>query len=58
VVDDFTLNLPADLTPGSCHLVTGMYDLETGQRLVAVDENGTRLLDDAIPLATITVGDK
>jgi len=58
VVDDFTLNLPADLTPGSWHLVTGMYDLETGQRLVAVDENGTRLPDDAIPLATITVGGK
>jgi hypothetical protein len=30
-----------------------MYDLQTGQRLQAIDAEGNRLPDDAIPLATL-----
>ncbi|MEW5959471.1 MAG: hypothetical protein AB1801_17240, partial [Chloroflexota bacterium] len=35
VVDDIELPIPAGLAPGDYRLVTGMYDLDTGQRLPA-----------------------
>ena len=41
------------LPPGTYDLRVGMYLLETGERLPAFDEHGTRLLADAIPLDTL-----
>jgi hypothetical protein len=33
ISDTLTLSLPSDLPPGPYHLVTGLYDFQTGQRL-------------------------
>ncbi len=41
------------LPPGTYDLRVGMYLLETGERLPAFDEHGTRLPADAIPLDTL-----
>jgi hypothetical protein len=50
VVDEFSLTLPEDLSPGRYRLVTGMYDLATGQRLPATDAAGQPLPDDMVVL--------
>lgn len=55
VVDEFSLPLPADLPPDDYRLVTGMYDLTTGQRLLANDAEGQPLADNMIVLHKIHV---
>ena len=55
VVDRYDLVLRPDAPAGQYQLLTGMYELETGQRLSAVAADGTRLPADAIPLTTLTV---
>jgi len=48
VVDRHTLQIPEQESPGTCHLLTGMYLLDTMQNLDILDENsapqGNRIL--------------
>jgi hypothetical protein len=53
VVDRYSLPLRGGAPTGQYQLLVGMYDLQTGQRLQAIDAEGNRLPDDAIPLATL-----
>jgi len=55
VVDRYELSLKEGAPPGTYRLLVGMYDLATGRRLAAIDQNGSRLPDDAIDLGEITV---
>ncbi len=55
VVDRFAIPIRQDAPPGVYHLVVGMYNLATGERLPAVDERGQRLPDDAITLSDVEV---
>lgn len=55
VVDRYELHLGAGASPGPYQLLVGQYDLDTGQRLPAVDAGGQRLPNDAILLETVTV---
>jgi hypothetical protein len=55
VVDRYELKLREGAPPGEYRLLVGMYDLATGQRLAASDQNGGGLADNAIPLATLTL---
>jgi len=45
LVDRYDIILPADAPPGQYHLVVGMYDARTGQRLPVTDAQGTSLGD-------------
>lgn len=51
IVDPYRLALPADLPPGDYRLVAGLYDAQSGARLLT--QNGA----DYVPLTTITVQD-
>lgn len=53
VVDRYRLNLNPGAPRGEYRLLVGMYDLNTGQRLPAVDEAGQSLPDSAILLTTL-----
>jgi hypothetical protein len=55
VVDRYDISPVEDAPPGSYRLLVGMYDLATGERLAAIDENGQRLPDDAIYLSSIEI---
>ncbi|HEY85335.1 MAG TPA: hypothetical protein G4N96_09520 [Chloroflexi bacterium] len=55
VVDRYELSLKEGAPSGTYRLLVGMYDLTTGQRLTAVDQNGNRLPDDAILLTSLMV---
>ena len=55
VVDRYELRLREGAPPGEYRLLVGMYDLTTGQRLPAIDQNGQPLADNAIPLTTLTL---
>jgi hypothetical protein len=52
VVDEFVLQPPAGLPPGRYTLYTGLYDLASGQRLLAETDQTTT---DAWLLATFDV---
>jgi hypothetical protein len=52
IADERTLPV-GELEPGVYQLKVGMYLLETGERLPAVDAAGERLPNDAIPLKTL-----
>jgi hypothetical protein len=54
VVDRYTLTPEQALPPGEYRLMVGMYDLVTGRRLAAFDEDGKRWADDAVILATLS----
>jgi hypothetical protein len=53
VLDRYRLTLREGAPPGQYQLFVGMYDLQTGQRLHAIDAEDNRLQNDAIPLATL-----
>jgi len=55
IVDDHPLTLPAVTPPGAYPLVVGLYHWPTGERLQAVDGDGSPI-GDAVPLTTIDVG--
>ena len=55
VVDRYELVLREGAPSGEYRLLVGMYDLTTGERLMTIDQNGSRLPDDAIDLGEITV---
>ncbi len=54
IVDDWTLSLPRDLTPGDYSIVLGFYRQDTGERL-AVTNDGMALDNRAAPLLTFAV---
>ena len=56
IADTHRLVLPDDLTPGVYQLKTGMYLLESGERLPVWDAGGLEQADRALPLGTIDVG--
>jgi hypothetical protein len=47
--------LPEGLSPGRYTLLVGLYNLHTGERLPAFDEQGIRLPSDAVPLGMVEV---
>jgi hypothetical protein len=51
LLDEISLQLPLDLSPGSYPIGLGWYDPATLQRVPAVDANGQRLKDDLLPLS-------
>lgn len=53
IIADGRLISMEGLPPGTYNLRVGMYLLETGERLPAFDEHGTRLPVDTIPLDTL-----
>jgi hypothetical protein len=55
VVDRYVLQLKEGAPAGQYRLLVGMYDLNTGQRLPAINAEGQRLPNDAIELATLTI---
>ena len=55
VVDRYAIPVRQDAPPGVYHLVVGMYNLATAERLPAVDERGQRLPDDAVTLGDVEV---
>lgn len=55
IVDRFQIPLEAGAPEGKYRLVVGMYILQTGERLQAVDSTGQPLPDNAIQLATLTL---
>ncbi len=55
VIDIHTLELPEDLAAGRYPLITGMYGLDTGERLPAFAGTNERLTADAVPLKEVEV---
>ncbi len=53
VIDRYEFKLKPGAPPGQYRLLVGMYDLATGQRLAAIDQNGNQLPDNAILLTTL-----
>ena len=53
-VDKFELTVDATAPPGEYILLTGLYEVNTGQRL-PITKNGARLQDDAIRLVNLTL---
>ena len=53
VSEKLTLSLPATIAAGDYRLVVGMYDLNSGQRLTAVDNQGQIYQDNMVVLTTI-----
>lgn len=51
--DRHTLDWPPDAPTGEYRIGVGVYDRGTGQRLAAVDANGSRLPDDAVMIAMV-----
>ncbi len=47
------LSLPHDLPPGEYHLVAGIYDALTLERLAAVDSSGASLEQHLVPVETV-----
>ncbi len=55
VTDDYELALPAGVPAGQYRLEAGLCEPDTGQRLPAYDEAGSRLAGDSITLGPIEV---
>jgi hypothetical protein len=56
VRDQYNLTIADDAPPGQYRLTIGMYQAETGQRLVVLNDDGA-IRDDKIPLDEFVVGD-
>lgn len=58
IVDEYTLVIPADVTPGEYQIAVGLYTAADGQRLAAADLQGNPFADDRfiLPLA-VTISD-
>ncbi|MFQ6000037.1 MAG: DUF2079 domain-containing protein [Anaerolineae bacterium] len=55
VVDVYGIPVQGDAPPGEYAIEVGIYDLATGERLAAFDEEGERLADDRVILAKVEV---
>jgi hypothetical protein len=55
ITDEYHVALPQDTPGGTYTFVIGMYDLETGLRLAAMDAEGAPLPNNAVPVGQVTV---
>jgi len=55
IITDERLIPTAGLPPGTYQLTAGMYLLETGERLPALDAGGAHLLNDVVPLVEVAL---
>ena len=55
IEDSYEIFLPGDLAPGEYELSVGMYDLESMERLPALDAAGERLPEDRIVLGWLRI---
>jgi len=55
VVDEYDIPLRGDAPPGEYTIEIGMYDLISGERLAAFDEEGAQLADDRVILTKVEV---
>ena len=55
ITDEHHVALPQDTPGGNYTLVIGMYDLQTGIRLTAVDAHGTPLPNNSVPVGQVTI---
>ena len=55
IVDEHPIVLGANLLPGTCRLVAGMYDEETDTRLPIYAADGAQLAHDLVPIGTVTI---
>ena len=53
--DPHQIWIPEGAVPGSYRLAIGFYDLASGQRLPAYDEDGDRWPDDSVPLTDVLI---
>jgi len=53
--DEWDITLPPDVPPGEYQVYTGLYRLETGERIPVADENGELVADAAIYLGDVMV---
>lgn len=56
--DAWTVTLPDDAPAGTYRLQTGMYDVQTQERMPVNDVNGDPVLDASIVLGTVTITDE
>ena len=55
VVDEYTLELPAEIEAGHYEIIVGLYTAENGQRLPAADASGQAYPDQAVRLPFMVV---
>jgi hypothetical protein len=55
IADPHTVTLPPDLPEGDCLLATGLYDWQTGERLLVAELEGEQLAQDQVMVATLAV---
>jgi hypothetical protein len=55
VMDEWQIDLPADMPPGAYDVVTGMYEFSSKERVIVFDSAGQPVPDYSIPLGTVTV---
>jgi 4-amino-4-deoxy-L-arabinose transferase-like glycosyltransferase len=53
--DEHKLELPPDIPAGACAISTGLYNFESGERLLAADASGQRLAEDRAVLAQLDI---
>jgi hypothetical protein len=55
LTDHYSILIPADLAGGTYQLEVGMYRMESGERLGAIDASGNRWLNDKIVLQQVEI---
>jgi hypothetical protein len=55
VIQTMALSLPQPIEPGNYRLMTGMYELQTGERLFARDRAGQPLTDNLVTVSNVRV---
>ena len=55
IADQYAVPVSQDAPSGTYTLAVGMYDLQTGIRLAAVDADGTPLLNNSVPIGKVTI---
>jgi hypothetical protein len=57
ISQNVNIPLPADLPPGDYAVITGLYQLETGQRLPAFQADGQAWPNQAVPILSFSVNE-
>jgi len=55
IADEYHIPVPQEAPSGIYTFAIGMYDLQTGLRLAAVDGDGTPLANDSVSLGQVTI---
>ena len=55
ITDEYAVPVSQDAPAGAYTLLVGMYDLQTGMRLAAVDGDGTLLANNSVSLGQVTI---